>query len=47
VLSGDHVAFETRTPGGIWICRFEPSAAERIWIPTLLRMVNARARLAL
>ena len=45
--SGDQVAFDTRAPAGIWIGRFVPSAAEMIWMPMLLRMVSARARLAL
>ena len=45
--SGDQVALETRAPGGTWTGRFEPSAAEMIWMPTLVRMVSYRARLAL
>ena len=47
LLSGDQVAFETRAPAGICSVFFEPSAAEMIWIPTLLRIVSARARFAL
>src|SRR5262245_19036648 len=47
VLSGDHVAFDTRAPGGTWIGFFEPSAAEMIWRPALLRIVSERARFAL
>ncbi len=30
VLSGDHTAFDTRAPAGIWMAFFEPSAAEMI-----------------
>ena len=45
--SGDHVAFETRAPAGTWIGFFEPSVAEISWMPTLLRIVSARARFAL
>ena len=44
--SGDHVAFETRTPAGIWIGFFDPSAAEMTWRPALLRIVSGRARFA-
>ena len=46
-LSGDQVAFDTRAPAGSWIGVFEPSAAEMIWMPTLLRTVSGRARFAL
>ena len=46
LLSGDQIAFEMRAPAGICSVFFEPSAAEMIWIPTLLRIVSARARFA-
>ena len=47
VLSGDQAAFDTRAPAGIWMAFFAPSAAEMSWMPTLLRIVSARARFAL
>ena len=47
VPSGVKRALETRAPCGIATGFFEPSAAERSWMPTLLRSVNARARFAL
>jgi hypothetical protein len=46
-LSGDHVAFETRAPAGSCTWRLAPSMAEITWMPTLFRIVSARARLAL
>ena len=40
-------AFDTRAPAGTWMAFFVPSAAETSWMPTLLRIVSARARFAL
>ncbi len=47
LLSGDHVAFDTRVPAARAIGFFVPSLAEISWMPVLLRMVRARARFAL